>query len=168
MGSAAEHRRRARRAGGEGGASGHAGEAGAQAPTEIQQRRRLAAAGALGTLQAGGSAISPAEGRSGRRSRRRGPRRPGPGGERIGQRRIASAHCCPARPGAAPSRGRSERPLRVSDTWIRPRGAAAPRVSAQGEGTRAAGRVWSAADWVTLPSPQTWTSRPLRSAAGEG
>ncbi|XP_070120225.1 uncharacterized protein [Equus przewalskii] len=106
MGSAAEHRRPAERASGR---PGSGGQGRARAPTETRQWQRLVATRAPGTLQAGGSAISPAEGRSRRRSRsrRRGQRRPGPEGDRVGQRRIASAHCCPARSGAAPTRARS-------------------------------------------------------------
>lgn len=84
---------------------GQAREKGREQP-RTQQWWRLVAARAPGTLQAGGSATSPAEGRSRRRGRRRGRRRPGPEGERVGQRRIASAHCCPARSGAARSRAR--------------------------------------------------------------
>lgn len=84
---------------------GQAREQGREQP-RTRQWWRLVAARAPGTLQAGGSATSPAEGRGRRRSRRRGRGRPGPEGERVGQRRIASAHCCPARSGAARSRAR--------------------------------------------------------------
>lgn len=75
---------------------------------ETRPRRRLAAARTLETLRAGDSERSAAEGRSRRRSRsrRRGRRRPGPEGDRVGQRKIASAHCCRACSGAAPSPAR--------------------------------------------------------------
>lgn len=118
-----------------------------------RQWRRFAAACAPGTLQAGGSATSPAEGRSRRRSRsgRRGRGRPGPEGERAGQRRSASAHCCRARRGAAGNRPPGARaPLRAARSVRRPRtpapagrsrtsgsrppGTAAPRASASAGG----------------------------------
>ena len=61
-----------------------------------------------GLCRRGGEVITAAEGRSRGRSGsgRRGQRRPGPKGERVGPRRIASAHCCPVRSGAAPGSGR--------------------------------------------------------------
>lgn len=61
-----------------------------------------------GLCRRGGEVITAAEGRSRGRSGsgRRGQRRPSPQGERVGPRRIASAHCCPVRSGAAPGSGR--------------------------------------------------------------
>lgn len=90
------------------------------------------AASAQATLQAGGSQMSPEEGRSKRRSRsrRRGRGRPGPEGERAGQRKIASAHCCQARSGAAPSRARWALGGRLGA--VRP--AARPRLQLTGMG----------------------------------
>ncbi|XP_045853347.1 uncharacterized protein LOC123936840 [Meles meles] len=126
---------------------------GMRAPTETRQWWRLVTALAPGTLQAGGLANSPAEGRSRRRSRsrRRGRRRPGPEGESAGQRRIASAHCCPARSGAA---------LRPDGSVYRksPSGPTAPRllVSVQEEGTRVARRVGRVEVCAILRLWRTW------------
>lgn len=59
----------------------------------------------------------------------------------MGPRRIASAHCCPAGPGAAPTRPAASAPAELpapADRYCtrraRPPGAAAPRGSVQGEG----------------------------------
>lgn len=84
---AIRRRRRPRRPGGSGG-------------SRLPSRR--------GLCRRGGEVITAAEGRSRGRSGsgRRGQRRPGPQGERVGPRRIASAHCCPVRSGAAPGSGR--------------------------------------------------------------
>lgn len=85
-----------------------------------------------GLCRRGGEVITAAEGRSRGRSGsgRRGQRRPGPQGERVGPRRIASAHCCPVRSGAAPGScrvGSAQSPARH----------AAPGVAGQGSGNPA-------------------------------
>lgn len=95
----------------------------------------------------------------------------------MGPRRIASAHCCPAGPGAAPSRpaasAPAELPAPADRYWTRrarpspPTGAAAPRVSVQGQGTSAAGRVGPGLGRGTRQSLQTRGVRATPSALQE-
>lgn len=137
---------------------------GMRALTETRQWRRLAAARAPGTLQEGGSG---AQSRGGEeqeeeQEQEEGTEEAGPSGERVGQRRIASAHCCPAGSGAALSRagwacGAGCRPPADRSRTSRSGPAAQGLLGfSPGGGDRRGRGVGPVMGWVMLRSRRTW------------